>query len=190
MEDAEYDEWDHWKAFDLVHFRNMEGAFRDWRWIYKQAHATLQPGGMVQTQSLDLHVYAQQGEVPSVIQQWITELHALAQDLETPIDVAYRHAGYLRESGFQHVQQTIVRIPLGRWASSLESKELGEINLTTAAPGLEAYSMDLFVTNGVKSQAEVEDGVSSIREAYTKNCWNHQLYTQIVMTTGRKPRHF
>lgn len=48
LEDAE-DEWLHAaNHFDLVHLRNMEGAFSDWDLIYQQALLCLKPGGWIE----------------------------------------------------------------------------------------------------------------------------------------------
>lgn len=40
-------------SFDLIHFRTMMGAFRDWNYIYKETYGHLKAGGWVEVIDFD-----------------------------------------------------------------------------------------------------------------------------------------
>jgi len=43
---------------DLVHLRNMAGAFADWSFIYRQSFSCLRPGGYIEILDFDDHYAA------------------------------------------------------------------------------------------------------------------------------------
>ncbi|KAH7038129.1 S-adenosyl-L-methionine-dependent methyltransferase [Microdochium trichocladiopsis] len=48
VDDAEI-EWERpTNRYDLIHLRNMDGAFRDWAFIYESAYRCLKPGGWIE----------------------------------------------------------------------------------------------------------------------------------------------
>ena len=52
VEDAE--DWERLPDFyDLIHFRNMEGAFTDWPLMYDNVFYSLKPGGWIEVQDFD-----------------------------------------------------------------------------------------------------------------------------------------
>ncbi|ETN36750.1 uncharacterized protein HMPREF1541_09028 [Cyphellophora europaea CBS 101466] len=186
VDDAELT-WDDPKKYHLIHFRNMEGAFREWPRIHRQVWESLEPGGTVQIQSLDFDVYAQQGEVPDPIRQWVADLYSSASERGTPIDVAYRHKNWLREVGFMDVSADVTHIPLGSWAEEKNLRNVGQWNLIATLHGLEAYSMVLLVENGKFSPEEVLVRLSSVRKEYKENCCARRMFSKVVMIAARKP---
>lgn len=165
----------------------MEGAFTDWRSIFRQALTVLEPGGIIEVHGIDFRPYAQEGAVPEVIQKWVRDLHELTEKRGTPIDVTGGYETWMKEAGFGEVQKVILSLPLGRWAADERQKVIGSLNLEATVDGIEAYSMEPFVEGGWSAE-EATVLVASVRNAYLENCDKNQLCSKEVVVTGLKPR--
>ncbi len=95
---------------DLVHFRNMSGAFRDWLFIYAQAFKCIKPGGWIEVVDFD-----DQQAYQNVLSFYPagSPAHVLAQALEEasiqsgrPRGVAHMNPQLLIDAGFVDVQES------------------------------------------------------------------------------------
>ncbi|RCI13771.1 hypothetical protein L249_7988 [Ophiocordyceps polyrhachis-furcata BCC 54312] len=141
IEDAE--DWDRPSDhYDLIHFRCMEGAFRDWRFIYDSAFDSLKPGGWIELIDFD--------SLESV-KIWFTvfsegsPIFSIARDLEIAAErtgrkrgIAHMDAQLLVESGFVDVQVTEHAIPM-----LVGDKSAGKLWLITCLDALEANCLRL-----------------------------------------------
>ncbi|PFH60686.1 hypothetical protein XA68_10524 [Ophiocordyceps unilateralis] len=141
IEDAE--DWDRPSDhYDLIHFRCMEGAFRDWRFIYDSAFDSLKPGGWIELIDFD--------SLESV-KIWFTAfpegspIFNMAKDLETAAEktgrkrgIAHMDAQLLAESGFVDVQVTEHSIPM-----LVGEKSAGKLWLISCLDALEANCLRL-----------------------------------------------
>ena len=186
VDDAEKP-WEDSKTYNIIHLRYMEGAFTNWPWIFEQAMTYLDPGGILEVEGIDFRPYAQQGEVPEVIQTWITELYDLTRKRGTPIDVTGSYEAWITATGFEHVRKHEFVQPLGPWAKDKKQREIGDLNLAATLDGIEAYSMVPFVEDGGWSVEEATVLIASVRHAYQVNWRTNQLHTKVVVVTGRKP---
>ncbi|RDA91508.1 hypothetical protein CP533_4584 [Ophiocordyceps camponoti-saundersi (nom. inval.)] len=141
IEDAE--DWDRPSDhYDLIHFRCMEGAFRDWRFIYDSAFDSLKPGGWIELIDFD--------SIESV-KIWFTvfsegsPIFNIARDLEVAAErtgrkrgIAHMDAQLLVESGFVDVQVTEHAIPM-----LVGEKSAGKLWLISCLDALEANCLRL-----------------------------------------------
>lgn len=164
----------------------MEGAFTDWPWIFEQAMAVLEPGGIIEVHGTDFRPYAQEGEVPEVIQTWITKLYELTEKRGTPIDVTDQYATWMRAAGFENVQKREFAQPLGPWAKDQRQKDIGVLNLEATLNEIEGYTLEPFVEGGWSEEAATVL-IACVRHEYQQNYRTNQLRTKLVVATGRKP---
>ena len=116
VDDAEI-EWerpdDH---YDLVHFRNMIGAFCDWSFIYSQAFRVTKPGGWIEL--LDFDEYEGFGNFfsffrpDSIIQKIGQDLKEAALLSGRPRGVCHLEPRLLYDAGFENITVTEHAIPL------------------------------------------------------------------------------
>ena len=138
------DEWDRPRdAYDLVHMRNMTGAFRDWSFIYDQAFLHLKPGGWLEMLDFD----DQEGfkKFLSVFPPE-SDLHLLARDLAVaavrsgrPRGMAHMDPRLLMDAGFVDIKTTEHIIPINIYERHRGSA--GKIWLAACLTGLEAVCL-------------------------------------------------
>lgn len=185
VDDAEKT-WEDSQKYNIVHLRYMEGAFKNWPWIFEQAMTVLEPGGIIEVHGMDFRPYAQEGEVPEVIQTWIAQLYGLTKRRGTPLDVTGSYETWMRAAGFEDVQKHEFAPPLGAWAKDEKQKVIGGLNLAATLNEIEAYSLEPFVEDGW-SVEEATVLIARVRQAYQENCRKNELRTKVVIVTGRKP---
>ncbi|KAK1826935.1 Demethylmenaquinone methyltransferase [Podospora conica] len=122
MEDAE-DEWI-WppNAVDLVHLRDMAGAFSDWSYIYQQAFDCLRPRGWIEVVDFD-DFFADQNFLahypPDSASRTLAAALVEASNLSgRPRGVSHMAHEMLAEIGFVDVEHTVHDLLLGQTADS------------------------------------------------------------------------
>ncbi|KAF5661664.1 methyltransferase [Fusarium heterosporum] len=141
IEDAE--DWDrHPDTYDLIHFRLMEGAFRNWSFVYDNTYLSLKPGGWIEVQDfVNAEGYIQ------FLSQFPEDspLHELVRDLEIASEKSGRSRGtyhleprLLMEAGFVDVRVTEYSIPI-----TVAEASAGKIWLISCLDGLEAHFLRL-----------------------------------------------
>jgi len=143
IEDAE-EEWIRpADAVDLVHIRNMAGAFRDWGFIYRQAFACVKPGGYIEVLDFDDHRgyknFASWFPEGSAVQLVISALRQASEMDGRPKGVGHMDRRLLEDAGFVDIQELQHDIPLGR----RENARFGEDWLFACVTGVEATCLRL-----------------------------------------------
>lgn len=122
MEDAE-DEWI-WppNAVDLVHFRDMAGAFSDWSYIYQQAFECIRPRGWIEVVDFD-DFFADQNFLafyaPDSAARTLAAALVEASRLSgRPRGVGHMAPELLAEIGFVDVEHTVHDLLLGQTPDS------------------------------------------------------------------------
>lgn len=138
IENAE-DEWIRpADAVDLVHLRNMEGAFSDWRYIYQQAYNCLKPGGWIEVIDYDDYFTSE-----NFLSYYAPDspAHLLAEGILEAARVAGRPRGIghmsrdlLEEIGYADFKETVYDMGVG----PRENSSYGSFWLFTVVTGLEA----------------------------------------------------
>jgi hypothetical protein len=104
VDDAESMPWEFEHKFDVIHFRSMEAAFADWPAIYRQTLDNLNPGGIVENQSLETWIFSLDTEVPPGIMEWQTSLIEAARRFGRDMDISSQHRRLMVEAGFTEVE--------------------------------------------------------------------------------------
>lgn len=117
IEDAE-DEWIRpADTFDLVHLRNMEGAFSDWPYVYNQAFECIKPGGWIEVMDWE-DFFADKNylsffpddSAPHVLVKAVLEAAELAGK---PRDGRHLSRQLLIDAGFVDIQESVYDVGIG-----------------------------------------------------------------------------
>jgi len=130
-------------AVDLVHLRNMEGAFSDWSFVYNQAFACIKPGGWIEVIDWEdffadknyLSFYPE-GSAPYVLTKAVLEAAELAGK---PRDSRHLNKDLLLEAGFVDIRETGYDLGIG----SRENSSYGKFWLFSIVTGIEAGALRL-----------------------------------------------
>ncbi|EAQ91336.1 hypothetical protein CHGG_03271 [Chaetomium globosum CBS 148.51] len=130
-------------AVDLVHLRNLQGAFSDWHFIYNQAFACIKPGGWIEVIDWEdffadenYLTFYPEGSAPHVFTKAVLDAAELAGK---PRDSQHLKKERLLEAGFVDIQESVYDLGIG----SRESSSYGKFWLFSLVTGIEATSLRL-----------------------------------------------
>ncbi|KAI0907508.1 hypothetical protein F4823DRAFT_602675 [Ustulina deusta] len=192
IDDAEL-EWerppDH---YDLVHLRDMTGAFADWEAIYHSAFKCLKPGGWIEILDFDdkkglrdLFAYFESESL----------LYKLAQDLQEasilsgrPRGVGHLEPRLLVNAGYVDVNLTEYSIPL-----KTQDGSTGKFWLLSCLNGMEPTCMRLLTRFKGWNPDDVRLGCEMVGEEMMTLAQDPQraktFVVKLRVLTGRKPGH-
>ncbi|ORY59079.1 S-adenosyl-L-methionine-dependent methyltransferase [Pseudomassariella vexata] len=195
IDDAERD-WERPRnAHDLVHFRNMSGAFMDWAFVYRQAYLAINPGGYIELLDFDDHKgfrnffsFFEPGSL----------MHRVAQDLQEasvmsgrPRGVGHLEPRLLYDAGFADVQFSEHAIPINPNEHFEEST--GYMFLLALIHGMEATILRLLTGFKGWSAEEVRAAVGVLAgelETMARDPKRAKGFViKVRVLTGRKPLH-
>ncbi|KAL1837625.1 hypothetical protein VTJ49DRAFT_3564 [Mycothermus thermophilus] len=143
IEDAE-DEWIRpADTFDLVHFRNLEGAFSDWSFVYNQAFACIKPGGWIEI--LDWEdwfadrnylSFFPEGSAPHAL---VRAVLRAAEAAGKPRGASHLNPDLLRQAGFVEIRETVYDMGVG----ARDDANYGQFWLFSIVTGFEAQCLRL-----------------------------------------------
>lgn len=144
VEDAE--DWERLPdAYDLIHFRCMEGAFQDWKFIYDNVFYSLKPGGWVEIQDFDstdgFAKFVSQFPPDSPMRQMISDTEIAARKAGRPRGIGHLDPRLLMDAGFVDVTAREYVIPI-----TVAEKSAGKIWLISCLDSIEAYFLRLLTT--------------------------------------------
>ncbi|PNY24681.1 Uncharacterized protein TCAP_05379 [Tolypocladium capitatum] len=141
IEDAE--EWDRpTDYYDLIHFRCMEGAFRDWRFIHDRVYDSLKPGGWIEmiefdsTESVKIWFTAFSEDSPMF--DMSRDLNIAAEKVGRKRGISHMDPELLLEAGFVDVRATEHSIPM-----KVGGKSAGKLWLISCLDTIEANCLRL-----------------------------------------------
>jgi SAM-dependent methyltransferase len=191
IEDAE-DEWIRPPdTFDLVHLRNMEGAFSDWSFIYNEAFACIKPGGWIEVMDWE-DFFAENnylsffpdGSAPHVLVKAVLEAAEVAGK---PRDGRHLNRDLLVDAGFVDIQESVYDVGIG----SRENSSYGTLWLLAILHGFEPNCLRLLTKY---LRWDVEDARELCREVAraTKEVAQdpdrvEPFVAKLRVITGKKP---
>ncbi|KAK8020571.1 hypothetical protein PG990_005709 [Apiospora arundinis] len=190
IDDAEM----HWERpndhYDLIHFRNMMGAFRDWSAVYEQAFRVTKPGGWIEV--LDMNEYEGFGNFFSNFEP-ASVIHRAGRDLlqgsllsGRPRNVAHLEPRLLYDAGFVDIRVTDHALPL-----SPREMSTGYLCLHSVAEGMEPTSMRILTKYMGWTAEEVRRLAEAIRSEMLSIIYNYEkakgFIIKIRVITARKP---
>ncbi|KFY95340.1 hypothetical protein V500_02833 [Pseudogymnoascus sp. VKM F-4518 (FW-2643)] len=116
---------------------------------------------------------------------WVTQLSKSSADFGKPLNVGRFHKGWMEEAGFTDVEEKVVKVPLGPWATGRQLKELGRYERWHMNQSVEAHSMALYTRVLNYSTDEANILFARVRNEF--NDRSLHLYTVYRFIYGRKP---
>ncbi|KAI0402599.1 hypothetical protein F4802DRAFT_575014 [Xylaria palmicola] len=192
VDDAEL-EWERPpNQYDLVHLRDMTGAFADWEAIYRSAFGCLKPGGWIEVLDFDdkkgLHDLFAYFEPESM-------LYKLAHDLQEASILSGRSRGVahleprlLVNAGYVDVNLTEYSIPL-----KTQDGSTGKFWLLSCLNGMEPTCMRLLTKYKGWKPEDVRLGCEMVGQEMLTLAQDPQraktFVVKLRVLTGRKPGH-
>jgi SAM-dependent methyltransferase len=130
--------------FDLIHLRNLNGAFKDWDTIYQRSWTCLKPNGWIEVIDFDEHkkllsCFPEESDIHRFFAEWLkaSEKSGYGRDLK------HLSPETLTNIGFMDVKFSHHEIPLDIWGDNEEAKSTARLWLVACLAGFEAVSMRL-----------------------------------------------
>ena len=189
IEDAE--EWDRCQnVYDLIHFRTMEGAFKDWSAVYRNVYKSLKPGGWLEVQDFDtaksMFGFACQFSADSPIHDLVADLAIATEKSGRKLGNDHQSARALLEAGLVDVRTTEHQIPI-----SIGEKSAGKIWLVLCLDALEASCLRLLTEymgwDADKLKAACEDVGRELVQVARDAEKSKGLTVKMNVAVGRKP---
>jgi len=175
--------------FDFIHVRTLGGSIKDWVAFLKEALEHLKPGGRIEVSEIRTHFHCDDDTFPKdcYSKRWEDTFHEIARQIGLEFDQIPLMQGWLREAGFQDVDQVDRLIPVGMWPRDRRMKEIGKYyQVHLLEGGMENYTMALFTRNGWAPE-EVQVLLAHVRNEVKSN--KMHTYTKACFVLGQKPRH-
>lgn len=175
VDDAE-EEWTFGQLFDLIHIRNLSGAFRNWPAIYGECYRHLKPGGYLEV--IDFNHFETAEPIPdSYIAIFAAAIREAAEKASRPLDLRHHGRAMLEEAGFRIVGRELLSLPVGTKHVDEAQKTIGKMWLLCLLEALEAVSMRLLTRELGWKAEDVRDLCQKVRQELTQG--EPQLFTPV-----------
>ncbi|KAH8724746.1 S-adenosyl-L-methionine-dependent methyltransferase [Phaeosphaeriaceae sp. PMI808] len=150
--------WHFSDAFELIHLRNMKGAFTHWEEVYAEIYKSLSPGGWIEVADFDLGQMplSNNGDSSELPMPTLRKLYAAGLQASfksgTPLGIFYMHPSYLEEAGFTDIQTTHVNVPVGPWTKDETQNKIGKLMLVVVLESFESGLLRLLTKWGDKER--------------------------------------
>ncbi|KAK3357809.1 S-adenosyl-L-methionine-dependent methyltransferase [Lasiosphaeria hispida] len=174
--------------FDFVHIRYLLGCIPDWTHLFKQAFATLKPGGYLESYEGSPNVYTDDDTLPptSAIAQWgplfINGGKAIGRSFTIVDDGVQRKA--MEEAGFVDIEEKRIKVPSGGWSKDPKEKELGIWAQHAVESDIEGFILFLTTTLGWTKE---QTGVYIAHMRKELRSLKHHVYYYQKVVWGKKP---
>ncbi|KAI8940690.1 hypothetical protein NX059_001958 [Plenodomus lindquistii] len=173
--------WHFSSPFELIHMRNMKGAFAHWEEVYSEIYKSLSPGGWVEVADYDLGNLPAPPEEPGSSSRTMHNLRKLYAALVQasyksgrPLGLFYMHPSYLEEAGFTDIKTTHVNVPIGSWGEDETQRSIGKIMLFNVLESMEAILLRPLTKYGdnekIWTVEEVHTSIAAAREEILSWC--------------------
>lgn len=149
IEDAQTD-WTFAQAsFDFIHMRALYGSISDWSKLYRQAFATLKPGGWLENFEFTITLHSDTPEIRNdpdhIFKRWANVFHEAGDRMNRTLRIGVngQMSRLMAEAGFIDIQQISYQVPIGAWSSDAVYKRIGLFNLAFMEESLEGFALFL-----------------------------------------------
>ncbi|KAF4883314.1 putative methyltransferase tdiE [Colletotrichum fructicola] len=137
-------------------------------WIGDRNH--LNPGGWVEFQDTSIEYYSDDGTLTEehFFRQWNKTLVEAIASIGREPSPGPKLEGWIRNTGFQRINHSKIKIPLAPWPRDPFYKALGAMNLKQVLDGLEGFTMRVFCGVLGQTQEEVQVMMAAVRNELKK----------------------
>ncbi|KAJ5162092.1 hypothetical protein N7492_007484 [Penicillium capsulatum] len=175
-------DWTWEEPFDLIHLRQLLGAFTPdgWDSLYRQCFDNLKPGGWIEQVEFDIRVESDDASLPpdSNLAQWGNIFFGCADRAGRSLKTQETMRAAIEKAGFVDVQEVLYKVPLGAWHQDPLLKETGQLHYHHWETGLEGYAVWLLSKFGAPSPwgaEEIQEFVDKTRsELNDPNIHGHE----------------
>ncbi|KAL9062137.1 MAG: hypothetical protein Q9157_009196, partial [Trypethelium eluteriae] len=164
-------------TFDLIFARDLLFSIRDWPRLVSQAYAALKPGGWLEFESIYGVLGCDDDSLPgdAAFRQYDTLIREAAVKNGTPLEAPGEYARWMREAGFEGVEQRVYKIPSNPWARDKRLKMVGMFEMENFLRGIEGMSFRLFEKGLGWSGMETKVFLASVKKD-VRNLRYHMYY--------------
>lgn len=181
--------WDMPGRFDFVHTRLMNGfSVKSWPNFYKNAFASMKPGGWVENQEFDLNFTTDDNSQPhdSAVRRWQDIWNeAVATVGMTGRCDPIKMADQMKAAGFINVAVRPFKMPLGPWPKNKILREAGIYNMVGMVNGLTGLSVRVYTQILGWSLDEMELLLMQVRTELLRK--GIHCYLPLYVVYGQKP---
>ncbi|KAF1832781.1 acid phosphatase/Vanadium-dependent haloperoxidase [Decorospora gaudefroyi] len=175
--------WHFSDSFELIHMRNMTGAFTHWEEVYAEIYKNLSPGGWIEVADWDLgnlqDIVGRSGEggildgdsvklpMPTLSKLYAGIMEASFKS-GRPLGRYYMNPSYLEEAGFKDIQTTNVNVPVGQWVEDEAQRPIGKMMYVLGMELLEPLCLRLLTQWGSKDRVWTAEEVRADCETARK----------------------
>ncbi|KAI9823811.1 MAG: hypothetical protein M1826_007632 [Phylliscum demangeonii] len=183
IDDAE-EEWTFGQSFDLIHIRNLSGAFRHWPAVYRECYRHLRPGGYLELIEFD-HAQTAKPIPDSYTAIFVAAVRQAAEQAGRPWSVAHLARGVLESVGFEEAKRLTMDIPMGTRDVDPSQKTIAKLWMICILESLEAGSLRLLTRELGWEPDQVRDVCRKVRRELTEG--PRRLTTTVHFVIARKP---
>jgi hypothetical protein len=132
--------------YDYIHIRGLSGRVSDWRTLYERIYDSLIPGTYFEHAEISTRIRSQDGSDMAAPMLHLRSVHGRDEfgdtaEVAVEAEVAENLEESMRATGFHDVTCHTFMLPIGPWPQDERLKEIGELNRTAWASGIEGYDM-------------------------------------------------
>ncbi|GAO16383.1 uncharacterized protein UV8b_00258 [Ustilaginoidea virens] len=193
VDDIELD-WVEPDQYDFIHCRYMAASIKDWPRLMFQIYESLRPGGWVEFQEFSSTVFCHDANGIEYMavrhpNHAFVQLHlALKQACSATgrtFDPTPSLRKWTRETGFDHVRQSVFKVPVGSWSKDQRNKEIGSMMAVNYADGVEA--MTAVLLRDVLHWPDEEVELLNARVRLAARARSPKTLLEYVVVTAQKP---
>ncbi|KAJ0344996.1 hypothetical protein COL26b_009578 [Colletotrichum chrysophilum] len=158
------------RKYDYIMCRCMAACLADWPKLMKNIYDHLNPGGWVEFQDTSIEYYSDDGTLTEehYFPQWNKTLVEAIASIGREPSPGPKLEGWVRNTGFQRINHSKVKIPLAPWPKDPFYKDLGAMNLTQVLDGLAGFTMRVFCGVLGQTQEEAQVMMAAVRNELKK----------------------
>ncbi|RFN45506.1 hypothetical protein FIE12Z_10269 [Fusarium flagelliforme] len=128
--------------FDFVHIRYLIGAISDWGALFKEAFRCCTPGGYIESAEINPLFVSDDGSIDNVeaFQTWNKICRECEGAFGRSLCEIGDDVGLLKKAGFEELQVTDFKMPVGGWAKDENLRRVGQYLRAAIENDLEVIS--------------------------------------------------
>jgi len=182
------DEWTFEDAFDLIHLRDMCGAFSDWNHVLRQVHANLKLHGRVELCEhglVQLRTYNGHHGTTSATERYFTHLEEASRLANIPPWNTPFDRSTLSAAGLSRVKRRRFRIDMTVQSDNPDKEVLGKMSLVAALESVEARALRLFTSTLKWQLKQAQELFEQVKEEWMDPTNGAYTEVEFVMAIKR-----